>query len=116
MTPTGETHPLVDAEAVGKATVARIHGEIDLQRSLPLQRELMTLMDRRPSRLALDLSDVPYMDSSGIASLVKIMARAKRDGVTMTLFGLGDRVRSLFEITRLDNVFTLCNDQQEALE
>ncbi len=98
------------------AAIVEVAGDIDLNRSGDFQNELLTVLDRRPDRLIIDLSDVGYMDSSGVASLVKLLARAKKGGFTLALVGLQPRVRSVFEITRLDSVFNIYADEQEALE
>jgi len=62
-----------------------------------------------------DLSGVGYMDSSGVASLVKLLARVRRRQVDLKLAGMTRRVRSVFEITRLDTVFEIFASVQEAL-
>ena len=76
--------------------------------------DYVNLISRR--RIVVDLSGVPYMDSSGVASLVKLLARIRKTGIELRLCGLTDRVRSIFEITRLDSVFQIYPSQQEALE
>ena len=107
--------PVRQVRWVGRDVIVEVHGDIDLRRSVDFQQALLVLMDDKPARILIDLSDVPYMDSSGIASLVKILSRARRDGTVLRLFGLSVRVRSLFEITRLDNVFEICATEAEAL-
>ena len=97
------------------AIVVEAAGEIDLRRSVAFQQRLLGLLDEKPQVLVIDLSDVGYMDSSGVATLVKVFSRANRTGTDLRLCGLSDRVRSLFEITRLDSVFSIYPDRQEAL-
>ena len=96
--------------------VVTITGDIDLHRSADFQDALLALLNDHPKRIVVDLSGVGYMDSSGVASLVKLLARARRDQVALRLTGLCPRVRSIFEITRLDTVFEIFATQQEALE
>jgi len=91
-------------------------GDIDLHRSAGFQQALLDVAELRPKRIVLDLSGVGYMDSSGVASLVKLLARARRDEVDLRLSGLTSRVRSVFEITRLDTVFEIYTDLEEALQ
>ena len=90
-------------------------GDIDLHRSAGFQQALLEVAGMGPRRIVLDLSQVGYMDSSGVASLVKLLARVRRDKVDLKLSGLTARVRSVFEITRLDTVFDIYPDAQEAL-
>ena len=72
-------------------------------------------MDKKPERIVVNLAEVPYMDSSGVASLVKLLSRTKRQGVVLCLAALTDRVRGIFEITRLDDIFDIQATVEEAL-
>jgi len=111
-------NPVREIQWVGpdqKVAVIRVAGEIDLHRSNAFQQSLMEPLGQNPSRVIVDLSDVPYMDSSGVASLVKLLSRAKRRGIDVCLAGLNQRVRSIFEITRLDTVFDILPNVEEAL-
>ena len=100
----------------GKVAVVAAQGDIDLRRSAAFQEQLLAIPDQHPKRIVLDLSAVPYMDSSGVASLVKLLARLRRDKVPLRLAGLRPRVRSVFEITRLDTVFEIFPTRDEALK
>ena len=96
--------------------VVEAAGEIDLHRSAVFQEALLEPLNHRPRRMIVDMADVSYMDSSGVASLVKLLSRVRRDKVDLRLAGLTPRVRSVFEITRLDTVFDLYPSLQEALD
>ncbi len=111
--------PIRSIEWIGadrRAVVVEATGDIDLGRSAEFQRALLELPAQRPERIVIDLSGVPYMDSSGVASLVKLLSRVRRSGVGLKLAGLRPRVRGVFEITRLDKVFEIFPGRQEALE
>ena len=95
--------------------IVDVAGDIDLNRSLDFQKSLLAVLDDRPSRIIVNLGGVPYMDSSGVASLVKLLSRARREGISLRLTGLCQRVRSIFEITRLDSVFDIYPTEEEAL-
>ena len=99
-------------ETVAVVTVA---GDVDLHRSLALQKELLAVLDQKPSRMVVDLSAVPYMDSSGVASLVKLLSRVRALGAKMALAAPTPKVRSIFEITRLNSVFEIHESVEEAL-
>ena len=73
--------------------VVQAAGEIDLNCSLEFQQALLNLLDQHPQRIVINLSDVSYMDSSGVASLVKLLSRVRRGGASLHLVGLRDRVR-----------------------
>ena len=90
-------------------------GDIDLNGSPNLRQELKKAQAAKPQRLVIDLTGVPYMDSSGVATLVEAMQMARRSGSKLVLCGMQDRVRSIFEIARLDTVFTIVRDAGSAL-
>lgn len=116
---TDDSSPIQSVKWVGSdraAVVVEAGGDIDLHQSARFQQGLLALLDERPKKIVVDLSGVAYMDSSGVASLVKLLARVRRNQISLILAGLTDRVRSVFEITRLDTVFQIVATQQEALE
>jgi len=55
--------------------------------------------------IVLDLSEVSYMDSSGLGALVAVWVSAKRGGCEVTLKSLSQRVKELLRLTSLDKVF-----------
>ncbi|MDC0429373.1 STAS domain-containing protein [Phycisphaerales bacterium] len=91
-------------------------GEVDLARSPSLRSRLAQVLGDSPARLVVDLSQVPYMDSSGVATLVEALQQSRARNCSLFLAGLQDRVRSVFEIARLDTVFTITPDVNSALE
>jgi anti-sigma B factor antagonist len=90
-------------------------GDIDLSRSPVLRTTLREAQAKKPARLVVDLSGVDYMDSSGVATLVEALQIARRNNTKMILCGLKERVRSIFEIARLDTVFTIAASQEAAM-
>ena len=107
--------PIQAVRWVDRTVVVEVAGDIDLNTSLRFQQAVLSLMDERPRRIVINLAKVPYMDSSGVASLVKLLSRARKGGSALYLVELGDRVRSVFEITRLDTVFSICATEKEAM-
>jgi len=97
-------------------TVVVLTGDVDMHHAPALHAALVELAHERPNRLMLDLSGVPYMDSSGVGTLVEIFRRVSAYKGKMVLFGSTQRVRSVFEITKLDRFFTLCDSAQQAAE
>ena len=92
------------------------NGDIDLSRSPELRSQLASIQkDRPPSRLVVNLESVPYMDSSGVATLVEAMQVSRKRGGQIVLCNMQDRVRSIFEIARLDMVFRIVPTLEDAL-
>jgi anti-sigma B factor antagonist len=99
---------------VPEGTIVVLTGDVDLHHAPALHAQLVKVASERPQRFILDFSDVPYIDSSGVGTLVEVFRRVTAYKGKMALFGLNDRVRSVFEITKLDRFFTICKDEQEA--
>jgi anti-sigma B factor antagonist len=90
-------------------------GAIDLHVSPELRASLRTIIDEeKPKRLVVDLSRVPYIDSSGIAVLIGAMQSLEHEGGTFLLAGPQDAVRMIFESARLDQYFRLFPDVEAA--
>lgn len=106
----------VEVEKRDEAVILRPSGEIDLGRSPALRSSISRVQGERPRRLIFDLQNVPYMDSSGVATLVEAMQVARRYNGSLVLCGLHERVRSIFEIARLDMVFKIVGSLDEALQ
>ncbi|MHC4718800.1 MAG: STAS domain-containing protein [Planctomycetota bacterium] len=96
--------------------MVQANDDIDMHRSNEFQQGLLKLLDEGPRQIVVDLSAVSYMDSSGVASLVKLLSRCSRKKVALKLAGMTPRVRSVFEITKLDTVFDIRPDVREAVE
>ena len=116
MTPDMPTSsPVRQVRWVQRAAIVDVTGEIDLNRSSAFQQELLKLLDQQPGRIVVNLTDVSYIDSSGVASLVKLLSRVRRGAASLHLFGLTEQVRGVFEITKLDSVFNIHRTEEEAL-
>jgi anti-anti-sigma factor len=64
--------------------------------------------------VALDFEGVDYINSTGIALLVTLLAHARRDGRPVRAWGLSDHYREIFEITRLADFLQVFADEQSA--
>jgi anti-sigma B factor antagonist len=97
------------------ASIIVLAGEVDFNQSHLLLDALNGIVEKRPSALVIDLSAVDYMDSSGLGTLVKVFQQVNAYKGKMALVGMNDRVRSAFEITRLDQFFAIHPSVEEAL-
>lgn len=107
--------PLVIEQLVGTSgqTVLRLKG--------PLTTENISLFQNAVRRedastVILDLTNVPYMDSSGLGSLVGTYTSCHKAGRRMVLSGVNERVGRLLEITKTDSLFLMFPSLWEAME
>ena len=94
--------------------VAKLTGEIDLDRAPEVRRLLLDCV-KRGQDVFVDLSEVTYIDSSGIAGLVEALQWAKRRGTDLHLIAVSPQALRVFELARLDKVFTIHPDIEAAL-
>jgi anti-sigma B factor antagonist len=85
-------------------TLVRCTGKITSTSSGTLQTTIRGLIPEG-KRVVLDLTDVNYMDSSGLGALVGVYLSAKRQHCELKLINLNQRLKELFRITRLGSVF-----------
>lgn len=95
--------------------VVRPGGMINIQTSPALRR---TLLEQYPGRgdIVINMADVDYMDSSGLATLVEGLQLAQRGGGKLTLCEIRSRmILDLLEITRLQDAFSVVESESAAL-
>ena len=92
--------------------VFQVNGEINISTSPELKKQF----EKQPSKkIVVNLEKVNYIDSSGLATLVDILKKTKMQGGSLGLAGMSDKVKSLFEITKLDKLFQVFRTQDEAI-
>jgi len=107
----------IESRTEGDETaVLSLAGELDVSNVARARETARKLLDGGNSRLVVDLAKVTYMDSSGLGMLVGLLKRLKESGGAMALAGLVPRVKRVFEITGLQQIFTLCDDVAAALK
>src|SRR4051794_24489888 len=89
----------------GELHVVELDGEIDLARSPELRRVLENHAKLKTPAVGLDFSGVTFIASTGLATIVEYCRKAADFGGKFAVFGLSERVRTVFEIVRLDELF-----------
>src|SRR5256885_12991624 len=88
----------------GQAAILRLSGEIDLQYAPALRKILREKIAAHCPALIIDLSGVEYIDSSGLATFVEYFRDARAFGGTLALAALSNRVNTIFELVRLNEL------------
>lgn len=93
-----------------------LEGRLDAVTAPALKRRLKALVAQDHTRIVVDLSRVPFIDSSGLAALVSGLKAAREAGGTIQLVGLNDQARTVFTVTLLDRVFEFFPDVESAVD
>ena len=83
---------------------------------LPLRDLMNRLLSERHRHFVLNLARVDYIDSSGLGQLISIWTSIRSKSGHMTILQPTKRVQRLFEITRLNSVFEIADDEADAIE
>jgi anti-sigma B factor antagonist len=95
-------------------TIVYLSGEVDLSRS-PLARKMILDCLQERHNLMVDLSEVSYIDSSGVASLVEGFQVSRQKALDFALIGVSDAAMSVLRLARLDQVFPIFDSLQTRL-
>lgn len=100
---------------IDELMVLDVRGQITLGEETSVLREkTKSLVDAGHTRIIVDLAEVSYIDSAGLATLVSLYTSARRQGGDVKLLRLTNRVRGLLQITRLSTVFEIYDDLEAA--
>jgi anti-sigma B factor antagonist len=90
-------------------TVVRVTGELDLHTSPRLREHVLSIVGEADAgtRVALDLTGVGFLDSSGLGSLVTCLKRVREAGGRLVLVGVSGSPMKVFSLTGLDRVFEI---------
>jgi anti-sigma B factor antagonist len=96
-------------------TVVRVDGQLIVGNRQELKELIQRAVDGGARRILVDFSDTGYIDSSGLGALVAVAKRVREVGGELRLSGLNEDLRSLFELTKLDTLFSIADTPQQAL-
>ncbi len=107
----------ISARHMDKTTILDISGDIDLAHSPEVRKMvLVEFREKRTPRVILNLRDVNYIDSSGVASLVEGLKASRDVGSRLILFGLSPIAHEVLQLSRLLKIFEIYDTEDMALE
>jgi anti-sigma B factor antagonist len=106
----------ISIRKAGQATILDLEGPLKLGEAEEVFRnQMQQLMDAGSTHVAVNLSGVTELDSSGIGALVRSFTALKRSGGKCTFFAANKRVLMLLKMVRLDTILDLAEDEAAAL-
>ena len=105
----------VRVETKNDLTVCHVDGEININSSPDIKKSFDKLISKKTPKIVINLSKVTYVDSSGLATLVEILKNMRAYGGKLRLSNLSSKIKSLFEITKLEKLFEIMADEADAI-
>jgi len=102
-------------DEVGGVTVVQVDGELIVGNRGDLKQGVLERLSEGARKFVVDFSQSTYIDSSGLGVLVSLSKKIREADGALRLAGLNEDLRTLFELTKLDTLFTIVDDRAIAL-
>lgn len=100
---------------VGDATVVQVDGQLIVGNRQELKDLVLARLEEGARDFVIDFSRTGYIDSSGLGVLVSVSKKIREVRGELVLASLNEDLQTLFELTKLDTLFQIRNDLEEAL-
>lgn len=100
---------------VGPVTVYEVDGQLIVGNRHELKRMVLDDLEGGTRRFVIDFALTGYIDSSGLGVLITLSKEIRAKGGDLRLASLNEDLQRLFELTKLDTFFRICDDLEEAL-
>ncbi|HEX2805487.1 MAG TPA: STAS domain-containing protein [Kineosporiaceae bacterium] len=109
------TQALVTSSVHQGRRIVRVTGEVDVNTGPKLRDHLLALVAGGEHDIVVDLSEVSFLDSSGLGVLVMVHKRIRTAGGALRLAGCQPEVVSIFHVTALDRVMEMYSTVEDAV-
>lgn len=92
---------------VDKSGVIRMAGEIDYTVTPKIRTGLLNYIEKTKGSLKLDLSELDYLDSSGLAVFIEARRHLVEQGRVLEIISVKEEVKKIFQLTQVDKLFGL---------
>lgn len=108
---------MVEFEEKEKFYLVRLSGDFDMLNSSKIKNQILEkVSDTFSKDLLIDLTDVSYIDSSGLGVLIGLHKQCKLNGRKLKIFGLNKNLQELFSLTSLDKILNIYDTLEKAME
>jgi len=98
---------LVTKENTANTAVIALQGELDTAASQQFASEIKPLMDDAGKEITVDFSELEYISSAGMRTLLLLNKTAENKGGKVTIVGMSEDIRQLFQMTGFDQMITI---------
>ena len=106
----------ITEEKIQDIIFCKVEGEININTSPQLRKSFEDLIKSGSKKIIIDFSSVLYIDSSGLATLIELFQRLKKTDGKLRICNMSERVRNVFEVTKLHKLFEIYDNRDLALE
>lgn len=106
----------VEVNKQGDAVIISVSGDVDLYSSPEVRKAITRQCKKKVPVIVINLAEVDYMDSSGVATLVEGLQLTGKYKGNFRIAGLQPAVREVFELARLDRVFPIFENNEQAIK
>lgn len=105
----------LDIHQEGDITLVRVlEKRLDANAAVPFKQRMKSMIDEGRKRIIIDITEVDFIDSSGLGAIVSCLKAVGRDG-NVVISGTGRAIMSMFRLTRMDRVFDMYDTPEAAL-
>jgi len=97
----------IDTVKENNQMIVHVSGEVDIYTAPDLKKQLLELTKQKGQSVVVDLSDVNYMDSTGIGVFISTLKSTKENDSHLKLVNLQSQVMRLFDITGLNEIIEI---------
>jgi anti-sigma B factor antagonist len=105
----------ISTSQINAISVLELAGRFDIYTAPEVKDWLVQATQKIPANIVIDLSQVDFIDSTALATLIQGSKQARTNQGNICLSGLRPSVRMVLELTRLDQVFEIYNKKEEAI-
>ena len=99
----------------GDVTLIEVEGQLIVGNRQELKQQVLEQLEDGDRKFVIDFAETGYIDSSGLGVLVSLSKKIREQGGELRLSSLNEDLRTLFELTKLDTLFRIADDKEQAL-
>lgn len=103
-------------DSEGEVAVVLVEDELVVENRGAFKDAVLRQLEAGARKFLVDFGDARYIDSAGLGVLVTVARAVREEGGELRICGLGEDLRTLFELTRLDTLFDIAEDRGSALD
>ena len=100
----------------GDVTLIEVEVQLIVGNRQELKQQVLEQLEGGDTKFVIDLAKTGYIDSSGLGVLVSLSKKIREQGGELRLASLSEDLRTLFELTKLDTLFRIADDKEQALD